>query len=64
VLRLEHELATADLRAESGITERATFTRTLDELQRQMKVIPQDVIYQPTFSYIWMQAGDPFPGLA
>ena len=26
-----------------------------------MKVIPQDVIYQP-FSYIWMLAEDRFPG--
>ena len=60
VLRREHELATADLRAESGVTERAAFTRALDELQRQMKVIPQDVIYQP-FSYIWMLAEDRFP---
>src|SRR5436190_12696814 len=61
VLRREHELATADLRTESGVTERAVFTRALDELQRQMKVIPQDVIYQPTFSYIWTLAEDRFP---
>jgi hypothetical protein len=60
VLRREHELATGDLRAESGVTERAAFTRALDELQRQMKVIPQDVIYQP-FSYIWIPAEDRFP---
>src|SRR5437870_11207881 len=60
VLRREHELATADLRAESRVTERAAFTRALDELQRQMKVIPQDVIYQP-FSYIWIPAEDRFP---
>jgi hypothetical protein len=60
VLRREHELATSDLRAESGITERAAFTRALDELQKQMKVIPQDVIYQP-FSYIWMLAEDRWP---
>jgi hypothetical protein len=60
VLRREHELATADLRADSGVTERAVFTRALDELQRQMKVIPQDVIYQP-FSYIWTLAEDRFP---
>ena len=52
VLRREHELATADLRAESGVTERAAFTRALDELQRQMKVIPQDVIYQHVFIYL------------
>ena len=62
VLRREHELATADLRSESGVTERAAFTRALDELQRQMKVIPQDVICQPTFSYIWMLAEDRWPG--
>lgn len=60
VLRREHELATADLRAETGVTERAVFTRALDELQRAMKVIPQDVIYQP-FSYIWGLADDRFP---
>ena len=60
VLRREHELATADLRAESQVTERAAFTRALDELQRHMKVIPQDVIYEPTFSYIWMLAEDRF----
>src|SRR5437870_7778758 len=61
VLRREHDLATGDLRAESGGTERAAFTRALDELQRQMKVIPQDVIYQPTSSYIWTLAEDRFP---
>jgi len=61
VLRREHEQATADLRAESGVTERAAFTRALDELQKHMKVIPQDVIYQPTFSYIWTLAEDRFP---
>ncbi len=60
VLRREHEQATADLRAESGVTERAAFTRALDELQRQMKVIPHDVIYQP-FSYIWGLSEDRFP---
>src|SRR5260370_3592389 len=60
VLRREHELATGDLRAESRVTERAAFTRALDELQPQMKVIPQDVIYQPTFSYVWTLAEDRF----
>src|SRR5438132_6978084 len=59
VLRREHELATADLRVSTGVTERAAFTRALDELQRRMKVIPQDVIYQP-FSYIWIPAEDRF----
>ncbi len=59
VLRREHELATADLRAESRVTDRAAFNRALDQLQRNMKVIPQDVIYQP-FSYIWTLAEDRF----
>jgi len=75
VLRREHELATADLRTEvarasrpwnhaqdaRATSERAAFTRALDELQRQMKVIPQDVIYEPKFSYIWMLAEDRWP---
>ena len=61
VLRRERELATAGLRAENRVTERAVFTRALDESQRQMKVIPQDVIYQPTFSYIWILAEDRWP---
>jgi len=69
VLRREHELATADLRTESGFSggtgvspsNRAAFTRALDELQRHMKVIPQDVIYEPVFSYIWMLAEDRWP---
>jgi hypothetical protein len=61
VLRREHELATGDLRTESRVTDRAHFTRALDELQRQMKVIPQDVIYQPVFSYIWSLPEDRFP---
>jgi hypothetical protein len=61
VLRREHEMATGDLRAESRVIDRAAFTRALDELQRQMKVLPLDVIYQPTFSYIWTLAEDRFP---
>jgi hypothetical protein len=61
VLRHEHEMATGDLRAESGITERAVFTRSLDELQRTMKVVPQDVLYHPTFTYVWTLAEDRFP---
>jgi hypothetical protein len=61
VLRREREMATRDLRSESRVADRATFTRALDELQRQMKVIPQDVIYHPVFSYIWMLAEDRFP---
>jgi hypothetical protein len=56
VMRGEWEMATCDLRQASGITERARFTRALDELQRTMKVIPGDVLYQPWFTYIWTLA--------
>jgi CRP-like cAMP-binding protein len=54
VLRREWEMATKDLRAESGVTDRARFTRAMDELQRAMKVIPSEVLYEPWFTYIWM----------
>jgi hypothetical protein len=56
VLRREWEMATADLRAETGITDRARFTRALDELQRTMKVVPGEVLYEPWFTYIWTLA--------
>jgi hypothetical protein len=54
VLRREWEMATCDLRTESGVTDRARFTRAMDELQRAMKVIPAEVLYEPWFTYIWM----------
>jgi hypothetical protein len=53
VLRREWEMATKDLRAESNVTDRARFTRAMDELQRRMKVIPGEVLYEPWFTYIW-----------
>ena len=56
VLRREWEMATSDLRKESGIRERARFTRALDELQRTMKVVPGEVLYEPWFTYIWTLA--------
>lgn len=56
VLRREWEMATCDLRVESGVTDRPRFTRALDELQRTMKVIPAEVLYEPWFTYIWMLA--------
>jgi hypothetical protein len=55
-LRSEWEMATKDLRQESGVTDRAHFTRVIDELQRAMKVIPGEVLYEPWFTYIWMLA--------
>ena len=41
VLRKEWEMASSDLRKESGITDRATFTRAIDELQAAMIVVPE-----------------------
>ncbi|MFL6333244.1 MAG: DNA glycosylase AlkZ-like family protein [Pyrinomonadaceae bacterium] len=53
VLRKEWEMATCDLREASKVLERPRFTRALDELQRALKVIPQEVLYEPWFTYIW-----------
>lgn len=61
VLRSEWEMATRDLRDECGIGDRARFNKALDELQKTLKVIPSEVIYQPTFSYIWTIAEARFP---
>ncbi len=61
VLRKEWEMGTADLRAESKVTDRARFTRALDELQRTLKVVPQEVLYEPWFTYTWTLAEARFP---
>jgi hypothetical protein len=60
VLRHEWEMATSDLRKESGITDRTALTRAIDELQTAMIVVPSDVVYQP-FTYIWTLAVGRFP---
>ena len=61
VLRREWEMGTCDLRMESKVTERTHFTRALDELQRTFKVVPQEVLYEPWFTYIWTLAEARFP---
>jgi hypothetical protein len=61
VLRKEWEMATSDLRQESGITDRKSFTAALDELQAAMIVVPSQVVYQPKFTYIWELAIGRFP---
>lgn len=61
VLRHEWEMGTADLRTESGIADRTRFSRALDELQAAMLVVPADVVYEPTFTYIWTLAVGRFP---
>ena len=61
VLRREWEMATSDLRDDSGVKDRGTFTRALDELQAAMLVVPSEVYYQPKFTYIWTLAVGRFP---
>jgi hypothetical protein len=61
VLRKEWEMATADLRAECGFSDKKDLTAAIDELQRKMKVVPQEVLYVPKFTYIWTLAEARFP---
>ena len=61
VLRKEWEMATSDLRDDSGVTDRARFNRALDELQAAMLVVPSAVYYQPKFTYVWTLAVGRFP---
>ncbi len=61
VLRKEWEMATADLRAECGFENKADLTKAIDELQKRMKVVPQEVLYVPKFTYIWTLAEARFP---
>jgi hypothetical protein len=61
VLRKEWEMATSDLRAESGVTDRVAFTRAIDELQAAMVVVPSEVAYLPKFTYLWTLGVGRFP---
>ena len=61
VLRREWEIATSDLRDDSGVKDRPAFIRALDELQSAMIVLPSEVYYQPKFTYIWTLAVGRFP---
>ncbi len=61
VLRKEWEMATADLREACGFRDKADLTKAIDELQRRMKVVPQEVVYVPKFTYIWTLAEARFP---
>jgi hypothetical protein len=61
VLRREWEMSTGDLRDESGVKDRALFTKALDQLQAAMIVIPSEVYYQPKFTYIWTLGVGRFP---
>jgi hypothetical protein len=61
VLRKEWEMATGDLREESGVRDRTSFTRALDELQAAMIVIPSAVLYTPKLTYLWTLGIGRFP---
>jgi hypothetical protein len=60
-LRKEWEMGTKDLRDDSGVSDRAAFTKALDELQAAMIVVPSEVYYQPKFTYIWTLGVGRFP---
>src|SRR5262245_13034436 len=60
-LRKEWEMGTSDLRKDAGIKSRALFTRGLDELQAAMLVVPSQVVYAPTFTYLWTLGIGRFP---
>jgi hypothetical protein len=62
VLRKEWEMATADLREACGFKDKKDLTKAIDELQRRMKVVPQEVLYIPKFTYVWTLAEARFPG--
>ncbi len=56
VLHKEWEMASRDLRQASGIHDRSSFNKAIDELQRAFKVIPSEIVYEPVFTYIWSLA--------
>lgn len=60
-LRKEWEMSTGDLRAASGVKDRATFNKGMDELQAAMIVVPSEVFYQPKFTYVWTLGIARFP---
>jgi len=60
-LRKEWEMATSDLRTDSGIKDRVKFNRALDELQAAMLVVPGGAYYEPKFTYTWTLAIGRFP---
>jgi hypothetical protein len=63
VLRGEWEMASSDLRSESGLKDRVAFNRALDELQAAMIVVPSEAVYVPKFTYLWTLAIGRFPAM-
>lgn len=60
VLRKEWDMASRDLRSASGVNDRPAFGKAIDELQKTLKVIPSEVVYEPMFTYIWSLAESRF----
>ena len=61
IMRREWEMGTRDLREASGIEERARFNKAMTQLQKGLKIIPTEVLYEPTFTYIWSIPEARFP---
>lgn len=61
VMRHEWEMGTRDLREASGVAERARFDKAMTQLQKALKIIPSEVLYEPTFTYIWSIPEARFP---
>jgi hypothetical protein len=61
VMRSEWEMGTRDLREASGLAERARFDKAMTQLQKTLKIIPTEVLYEPTFTYIWSISEARFP---
>ena len=61
VLRREWESSTSDLREDAKIEDRKKLTKSLEELQKCMKVIPYEVLYKPKFTYLWTLTEERFP---
>ena len=61
VLRREWEMGTRDLREASGLSNRQQFNKAIGDLQKTFKIIPSEVVYEPTFTYIWSLAEARFP---
>ena len=61
IMRREWEMGTRDLREASGVLERARFNKAMTQLQKTRKIIPTEVLYEPTFTYIWSIPEARFP---
>jgi hypothetical protein len=61
IMRREWEMGTRDLREASGIQARARFDKAMTQLQKRLKIIPTEVLYEPAFTYIWSIPEARFP---